>query len=344
MKPPHMPKNLLGLLQVLGIALFMVFWASHLPYSNPACIGVSAVEGLRPACQNELSEPRRLKLADEAEVLLQYFESLSFNPSANNRQGAPVPRIYASNLPEDLNSLASAEDRKRVFLSVVLPLVLRENERLRVQRIRLHTVLSRWEVTGVLSEADSRWLEVMIQAYRLGPGDWAALTQRVDEVPPALAVAQAAIESGWGSSRFVAEGNALFGQWVWFDSKNGIVPMKRKANARHRVRRFATLYAAVTGYMRNLNTHHAYRDFRERRAGLRRSGEPLESIRLAQGLLRYSEKRQLYVRNLRNMIWNNKLHKLDTARLLPGHPMLVELVPSAPAQASTARDSHILGL
>ena len=119
----------------------------------------------------------------------------------------------------------------------------------------------------------------------------------MDEIPVSLALAQAAKETGWGTSRFALEGNALFGQWTW--SGEGLRPKESDKNEGHKVMKFNVLQASVRAYQRNLNTHSSYIDFRKARAELRDNGKPLDSLILAEYLDKYAETGDKYVEVLK---------------------------------------------
>jgi len=136
------------------------------------------------------------------------------------------------------------------------------------------------------------------------------LVRRVDVIPTSLVLAQAANESGWGTSRFAREGNNIFGQWC-FDEGCGLVPNRRGEDASHEVRAFASVDAAVRAYFRNLNTHPSYEDLRTLRASMRMQGLKLNSMVLARGLTRYSERGMDYVEELQDMIRINELRERD---------------------------------
>jgi Bax protein len=153
------------------------------------------------------------------------------------------------------------------------------------------------------------------------------MIRRADIIPPSLALAQAAEESGWGTSRFALEGNALFGQWT-FAVKGALVPKNRDAGKAHRVRAFTSLLDAVRAYVRNLNTHKAYRHFRRERQALRQADRQLAGTVLARTLSSYSERGNKYVRTIQSIITGNQLQNLDKARLggktvsLSGQPVI----------------------
>jgi len=234
---------------------------------------------------------------------------------------APVPRFAVTALPSDMGSLDVAQ-RKAVFFRSVLPLAIAENTRL----ARLRTVLEGAFAVGPLTPGTWRFRQAsqIARAFRL-EGDLndaalrSELLRRVDIIPVALLLAQAANESAWGGSRFALEGNALFGQWTWMPDA-GITPRQRKKGARHQVRAYADLRGSVRAYLHNLNTGHAYEDLRALREAMRREGRAPDALALAGTLLRYSERREAYVAEVQALIRNNGLDQLPPLQLaaLPG--------------------------
>ena len=146
----------------------------------------------------------------------------------------------------------------------------------------------------------------------------------MDEIPVSLAIAQAAKETGWGTSRFALEGNALFGQWTW--SGEGLKPKDSDKNTGHKVMRFNVLQASVRAYQRNLNTHSSYKDFRQARAELRDAGRNLDSLILSRFLDNYAETGEKYVQVLQQIIKQNNLKDFDDAKLLPSSIELESLI------------------
>lgn len=229
---------------------------------------------------------------------------------------APVPALALRRFPEDL---AETESRlkKSLFFRALLPLVLAENRLIRVERAKLHTLFDDGQLTP--DSGDWQAARRIASRYKVdGDINKSAvrdkLMHRVDEIPPSLALAQAANESAWGTSRFAREGNNLFGQWTW-DESQGMVPKRRASGANHFVRRFETLRASVRAYLRNLNTHSAYEALRSHRAELHREGKPVTGMRLAAGLKAYSERGMAYVNEVRQMIAFNRLQHINHARL-----------------------------
>ncbi len=229
-----------------------------------------------------------------------------------------VPRLFLASLPKDLAMVPENKKRKALFFGSVLPLVLQVNEEILADRKRLWKLRFRVRLGNKPDAADRLWLDVMTERYRVKRRDTVAdidaLISRVDIIPPSLALAQAAEESGWGTSRYVREGNAIFGQWT-FSQSGGLIPKNRDADKKHRVRAFASLTDSVRAYALNLNTHRAYRGFRKTRAVIRRQGAPLDGRVLAGRLTAYSERGPVYVESLRGLIDTNNLQRLDDARL-----------------------------
>ncbi|MEQ8604863.1 MAG: glucosaminidase domain-containing protein [Marivibrio sp.] len=275
-------------------------------------VGAAASQPTRADARDQLARvPSRS--VDQLETR---FERYGYTLHTVKAQQADVPRIVPETVPQDLKEVREVERKKEVFLRMVLPLVLMVNERLSEQRDRLVTLSEKIEAGQSIGREQRVWLNQMYETYRVEPGEIERLLLRVDVVPPSLALAQAAIESGWGTSRFAREGNALFGQWVWGDDADGIVPERRQEGKTHKIRAFETPLEAVAAYIKNLNTHRAYAKLRRMRAELRAQGAGLNGLTLAGGLEAYSEKGQEYVDLVRQIIAANELRPLDKARLV----------------------------
>ena len=228
--------------------------------------------------------------------------------------GGVVPRLFMSTLPQDLPAIRQIALRKRVFIMTTLPLILRVNELIMHDRRRLTAFRDRHLRNIPMSADDDSWLTAMAERYGLDKPNFDALLERMDIIPPSLALAQSAVESGWGTSRFAREGNALFGQRTWRDQP-GLVPLDRAEGAKYRVRSFGHLIDGVKSYAHNLNSHPAYEEFRRLRASLRKQGRALNGVRLAGTLQSYSERGAEYVKMIRTILRVNQLSMLDTVRL-----------------------------
>lgn len=226
-----------------------------------------------------------------------------------------VPATIHRDVPEVLATDAPAKVRKRIFFKTVLPAVLRANAEIRRQRRFLNRVAVK-RAAGVTLDLATQWrLAKLAERYETQPEALTTLRRRVDVIPPSLALAQAAIESGWGGSRFAQTANALFGQRSYNCQSCGLKPRGVSASANFVVTGFPTIFASVKAYMRNLNTHRAYVDLRRRRWRARQEGRPLDGRELAAGLLRYSERGPAYIKDVRQIIASNDLTDFDGARL-----------------------------
>lgn len=235
-------------------------------------------------------------------------------------EGIVVEPLVVDRIPDDLHGDVPAAERKQRFLDILTPLVLLENERLATLRQEAAALVQRLEDGLTLTAADERRLRDLAERYRVDgdplddPAARADLLARIDTIPVSLALAQAANESAWGSSRFAREARNLFGIWTYDESK-GIVPKRRSAGKKHLVRRFDSLGDSVRYYMHTLNSHPAYAELRERRARLRAKGEEPSGMALSDGLEKYSAKGREYVRMIKDMIEDNRLGALENARL-----------------------------
>lgn len=229
-----------------------------------------------------------------------------------------VPRVLVDAMPADIAAVKSPSHRKRVFIKLMLPLALRVNEQIMADRARLTKMSKKLNgLFGTLSPGERAWLDNMRRRYRVKTTDIDSLLRRVDVVPPSLALAQAAEESGWGTSRFAREANALFGQRS-FSKGAGLVPLSREDGEIHEVRAFDRLLDSVAAYMANLNSHYAYKEFRVAREHQRKTQGVLDGYDLAGTLDRYSERGKAYVGTIRSIIEENGLRMLDRARLGAG--------------------------
>ena len=244
------------------------------------------------------------------------FSRLGYDLSTIGAGAGEVPRLFLASVPQDMAAIRETRERKAVFLRTVLPLILQVNEEILADRARLWDLRMKRLLDHPLDALDRLWLAAESERYRVRRDDIDALLGHIDVVPPSLALAQAAEESGWGTSRFAREGNAVFGQWI-FSTDGALTPRRRDAGLSHGVRAFPNLLDGARAYARNLNRHRAYREFRARRAAMRRAGKPIDGAALATTLTRYSQRGEAYVATIRHLIDNNALRALDDARLSP---------------------------
>ena len=254
-----------------------------------------------------------------AATIKQLFEDTNYSLK-DVRKNKLVKPVALTLLPQEIKMIENTKKRKEFFIQIVLPLIVKENNNIRIDRKTLFRVINK----SNNSVAEKQWLEKKYKQYGVKLGDLSSLKIRMDEIPVSLAIAQAAKETGWGTSRFAQEGNALFGQWTW--SGEGLKPKDADADKGHKVMKFNVLQASVRAYQRNLNTHRTYREFRKARAELRDLNKPLDSIELSKYLNKYAETGNQYVEVLQKIIKQNNLKDFDDAKLLPSSGDLESLI------------------
>ena len=245
-----------------------------------------------------------------ASTIEQLFKDTNYSLSEVRRTKKVKP-IRLSLLPNEMKSIENSGKRKSLFIKIILPLVLEENNRIIIDRKKLFTILNK----NKNSKDEIKWLNQKFKQYGVVNKDLATLKVRMDIIPVSLAIAQAAKETGWGTSRFAIEGNALFGQWTW--SGEGIKPAGADTNATYKVMKFNVLKASVRAYQRNLNTHSSYKKFRFIRAQLRDDNKKLDSLKLAEYLDNYAQTGTEYTKVLKQIIQQNQLKDFDEVKLLP---------------------------
>jgi len=265
-----------------------------------------------------------LQKAEEPKIVVENDNTISLNAeTASNlfddlgydlkgvRAGQKVKPIYLTKLPKDLKTLGNTAKKRELFIKIVLPLILDENEKISNDRKKLFKIINK----SFNTVGERVWLKRRFKEYKIDDQDISKLKMRMDIIPVSLALAQAANESGWGTSRFALEGNALFGQWTW--SKKGISPSKKDKNKNHKVLQFQVLKASVRAYKNNLNTHNAYKEFREMRATLKEEGKNVTGLDLAKYIKSYAAIGEKYVVLIEDIIKINSLTDFDKANLLP---------------------------
>ena len=245
-----------------------------------------------------------------AETTINLFEDLDYDLKSV-RAGQKVKPIYLTKLPKDIKTLGDTKQKRELFIKIVLPLILYENEKITEDRKKLFKILSK----SFNTPGEKVWLKRRFKEYKIKDKDFAALKTRMDTIPVSIALAQAANESGWGTSRFALEGNALFGQWTW--SKKGISPKNKDPNQSHKILQFQILKASVRAYKNNLNTHNAYKEFREVRAKLRQSGTKITGLALIKYLKNYAAIGERYTEIIKGIMVQNSLTDFDKVNLLP---------------------------
>lgn len=208
--------------------------------------------------------------------------------------------------PPNFSEITSVKERKQVFFSHLKPLIQRQNKAISDKRAYLLALLEK----NSLSTKEQTWIDSQFESYRVKSNNSADLLEAIDTIPASLALAQAAIESAWGTSRFAQQANNFYGQWC-FQAGCGLVPNERKADSTHEVKKFSTADLSVSSYMRNLNSHPAYAKLRQLRAELSAKNQSYSGCLLALGLEDYSERGMDYVNSVRTVIRGNRLEPAD---------------------------------
>lgn len=253
-----------------------------------------------------------LKLA-EGENVTKRFASYGYNLSEIKKGDAEVPNLFLEKLPRELTTLKDNDVKKELFISTLLPPILKVNEYILYERSKLLEVVRSIELNGQASTNDLYWLRRKMIRYRMKNFNIEELYSRMNIIPPSLALTQSAIETGWGTSRFAQEANALYGQWTWNDD-DGVIPLGRGEGETHSVKRFNNLISAVESYALNLNTHEAYADFRFERSKFA-TPQDIKVYDLLITLIFYSELGYEYIDNLNSIINANGLGQFDNVRL-----------------------------
>jgi len=220
-------------------------------------------------------------------------------------QSAPPANLPA--IP-NFKDFAAGSPRKQAFFEFMAPLIKQANTHILEKRQHLQSLMKK----ASLTKNDQAWLNQQANAYNLddfdptNTADLNALLTRIDAIPAALALAQGANESAWGTSRFARKANSYFGQWC-FSKGCGLVPKQRNDGAIHEVRAFDHPYESVVSYIHNLNSHRTYQKLREIRAKTRQKGQTPTGLEMAEGLINYSARKHKYVKELQSMIRYNNL-------------------------------------
>ena len=247
----------------------------------------------------------------DARTIEQLFKDTNYNLEKVRETKLVNIGNKIDHLPREIRNIESSKKRKKLFIQIILPLIVEENAKIRLDRVKLFEILAK----NINTKKEKRWLNEKFKQYGLNDGDFYSLKIRMDEIPISLAIAQAAKETGWGTSRFAQEGNALFGQWTW--TGEGIRPAGVDKDAKHKVAKFSVLKASVRAYQRNLNTHSSYIKFRKERAIQRDNNDKLDSLKLVNYLDKYAETGQEYIEVLKKIINQNSLTDFDDVKVMP---------------------------
>ena len=241
------------------------------------------------------------------QTVMNLFDDLEYSLD-EVRDIKEVKPIYFTRLPKDLDKIRSTKKKKETFLQIVLPLVVAENEKIENDRDYLFKI-----ITDNESEEKRAWLNKKFREYKVQNQSISELIEKIDIVPNSIALAQAAKESGWGTSRFALEGNAIFGQWTF--NGVGIEPLEKDKDQTHKILKFPILRASVKAYITNLNTHPSYKSFRTKRAEARDRNKKPSGIDLIDELESYAETGKEYTKILKQIIEQNNLEEFETVTI-----------------------------
>ena len=259
--------------------------------------------------RNNVAEVILPDLNLKTETVIQLFKDVEYDLRTVRNEKLVKP-IYFTQFPRDLDNLQSVQLKKETFIKIVLPLVVAENEKILDDREKLKTLMEKKFTT----DTEKQWLRQKLLEYKVKKSDLKELLFRMDMIPVSIALAQAAKESGWGTSRFALEGNAIFGQWTW--DGQGIAPLKRDGDKNHKILKFPILRASVKAYKNNLNTHKSYLKFREKRSQLRKSNKNITGLSLTSTLKNYAQTGSEYTKILNQIITQNRLSDFELVRLV----------------------------
>ena len=259
--------------------------------------------------KNSVAEVILPDLNLKTETVIQLFKDVDYD-LRSVRNNKLVKPIYFTQFPRDLDNLQSVQLKKETFIKIVLPLVVAENEKILDDREKLKILVDKKFTT----DSEKQWLRQKLMEYKVKKSDLNDLMLKMDIIPVSIALAQAAKESGWGTSRFALEGNAIFGQWTW--DGQGIAPLKRDDNKNHKILKFPILRASVKAYKNNLNTHKSYSKFREKRKQLRDKNKSISGLSLTETLKNYAQTGSEYTKILNQIITQNRLSDFEPVRLV----------------------------
>jgi len=296
-------------LGAISVAVFMLAVASIAGFDVVGAVQktIHGTPGERDQAYDVVTTP------STAESVASHFDSMGYWLEIVELAGV-APRVYVAALPEDLPDIDDIDARKRLFVRIMLPLVLKENERIAANRERMVELRDRLGAGGRITVEERVWLEGIAERHKGSADDLDDLVRKIDVIPPSLVLAQTIEESGWGTSPFAIANNSMFGQRVYDPLEPG--QDVDRPDPRYRLAHYGSLADSVAAYMRNINRHRAYAEFRTLRAQMRALGKAMDSLALAATLTRYSELGKRYTRKIQNLIVFNELDRLDHVQLM----------------------------
>jgi Bax protein len=244
-----------------------------------------------------------------AEDAAEYFSSRA-TTIEQSRSCSCVSPFFVQILPDDM-AVMEAEAKKQLFLSIMLPVIVRENLRIELEREKIVALQKKSASYKRLFWREQAFLNRICAEYGVKTRNFEKLLKRVDVIPESLVLAQAIIESGWGTSRFALQGNALYGvHWPPKSKKKYMVSRV----GRIRIAVYDSIGASTRYYMQLLNSGAVYDGLRTRRLRLRKNGRAVSGMKLTASLSNYSELGRNYGEVLDSVITTYRLEKLNAVQ------------------------------
>ncbi len=266
--------------------------------------------------QDTLEKVSSISLFNSSRNIPKTYPSINNFKTSLKKDDKILNEYILNELPKNLNLIKDVKRKKEIFIKTLLPIIYNENKKILAQRLRILSIQQSLDSQNTLSKENQIFIEKMANYYNIKTTDRLKvdvineLTIKVDIIPNSIVLAQAANESGWGSSRFARDFNALFGQYT-YDENKGIKPSFRDKNEKHLIKFFPNIHESVRSYLLNINTNVAYYDFRKLRNSLRQDLNKLTYEPLIKTLDNYAEDKN-YIKTLKSIIRVNQLYKFDT--------------------------------
>ncbi len=266
--------------------------------------------------QEVLKEKQSIEFTSISYESYQQWEELISNYTYHiSQHPIKVPKLKVIKFPNNLNQIRDIHKKKKLFFSIVLIGAYHANQEILEIRSRLDNLDKKYSIKQVLTVKEEKWINQLKEKYNIDSRNLTntldKLQQRVDVIPLSLLLAQAACESGWGTSRFTIEANNIFGEWTFSEDVAGVIPEDRPAGAQYKIKKFESIEDSINSYINNLNSNIAYKKLWSIRKALRKNNQKLNSLKLSKGILKYSQRREEYIEEIQAIIEYNNLQELD---------------------------------
>ena len=273
-------------------------------------LDLSQFQPYKPQLSHVTNSTKNIEIETTHELISIFNKqnSPSSHPAKNK-----VSEFRLKSIPSDFKHINDIKKKKTTFIQLMLPIIIDEQKHLRQQRFIAQQLLK--DNQQPVQPEFTSWFSRMTTEYRINSKlnfqqQKIELLNRLDELPLTLILAQAAVESAWGTSRFAIEGNSLFGQWT-YSGENGLTPNNRSEGKTHQIKAFPSLQASIRSYLQNINRNNAYKELREKRKKMRMKNEKLDAFKLAEGLHRYSQKGTNYVKIIQHLLNSPEFKNLE---------------------------------